>query len=743
MSAVQSPPDVHAALHEVFGFHEFRALQEDAIRAALSGQDVLVVMPTGAGKSLCFQLPAVMTEGLTLVVSPLVALMRDQVESLRARPAFRSYGVASLNSLQGQDEQRAALDAVQAGLVRLLYVAPERFRSGAFQDALRNTRIARFVVDEAHCISEWGHDFRPDYLQLREIVDGLARDGAERPPIIAVTATATLRVQQSIIDNIGMRDPQKFIGGFNRPNLHYAVHRCKNDTQRQEMLARALPKLAAMGGSGLIYAATRKQCEEVAALASRALAPMGKKAAAYHAGLESNTRNALQSSWIEGETAVLAATNAFGMGIDKADVRFVVHYTHPESLESYYQEAGRAGRDGRRSRCVVLYHWADRRTREWFIENDALEAEDVKTAHAQICLSTKDDVARIARTWWQNILGWNEVKTRLALGELERAGLVQRQGETGDELILRIVRRDFPREALQRINADLARQRDERLRRLDEMVAYCKTDLCRRRTTLSYFGDFERPRTQLPSGTLFCCDNCEKKEALAKNPPASNGANGTNASNGSRAGSAGPVDASPAPRERIAMPLHITDGDIHAILQGLDALWPQVGRARLSKVLRGANSKEVQRFRDENCPVYGALRGVSQTSADTFLDALLDAGLLHQADEDEYFVCRVTRAGREAWQTKSPLEITVPGNARNRDDLEEHEGELFEALRDWRRDQARSENLPAYAVLPDRTLLEMARQKPLTEDALRAISGIGNSKMEKYGTTIINLLREL
>ncbi|MEO6908411.1 MAG: RecQ family ATP-dependent DNA helicase, partial [Abditibacteriaceae bacterium] len=309
-SSLQETIPLPAALHNFFGFQDFRPLQQEAIEAAMSGDDVLVVMPTGAGKSLCFQLPAALGEGLTLVVSPLVALMRDQVEALRALPEFSKIGVAAISSLQDSAEQSMVLDDLAEGQIRLLYVSPERFRSGAFRNILSQIKVARFVVDEAHCISEWGHDFRPDYLQLSSIVESLGK-----PPLIAVTATATERVRESIVKNLGMRQPQTFIGGFNRPNLHYSVQRCKSDANKLEMLAKALPKLCNKGGSGLIYAATRKQCEEVAEVAARALAPHGIRAAAYHAGLGADARLDLQSRWQSGEIAVLAATNAFGMGI--------------------------------------------------------------------------------------------------------------------------------------------------------------------------------------------------------------------------------------------------------------------------------------------------------------------------------------------------------------------------------------------------------------------------------------------
>jgi ATP-dependent DNA helicase RecQ len=734
--AAASPPlDLHAALQEVFGFSEFRALQEAAVQSTLAGRDVLVVMPTGAGKSLTFQLPAAISDGVTLVISPLVALMRDQVQNLKARSAFDHIGCAYLNSLQSPDEQREILDLLRYGSIKLLYVAPERFRSSAFTEVLSQLKIARFVVDEAHCISEWGHDFRPDYLVLRNAVELL-----KHPPLMAVTATATRRVQESIVNNLGMRDPEIIVGGFNRPNLHFGVYRCKNEAERDMRLERALPKLCTGSGSGLIYVSTRKQCEDVAALASRALEPMGLKAAAYHAGMDSGSRNGLQHAWQEGGLKVLVATNSFGMGIDKADVRFVIHYGIPESLESYYQEAGRAGRDGRKSRCVVLYHFSDKRTREWFIDNETMQPGDVRLAHTRLCLFSKEPVARVPRGWWQQELGWNELRARLALRELERESLVSRVGENNDETILRIQNREFPADALRRIRQDLEAQKNERYRRLEEMTGYCRTTSCRRRAMLDYFGD-----DAIPQDDSFCCDNCDAARRGESTLPEQS--------------------TLPAEREALSMPSRVDGTNIHSILQALDALQPRVGKARLNKLLRGAQSKDVAKFRDSNCALLGVLRGCSERQVDEFLEQLLKNGLLHQADEDDYFVCSVTRAGREAWQSPTALPIEVPhayatrtprqsslnapnssiksaGPAWSGNWEKEEDEELFHNLRTWRRERADEQNLPPYCILADRALIEIAHRKPQTSEELRGISGLGPVKIEKFGDAVLELVRQ-
>jgi ATP-dependent DNA helicase RecQ len=376
MTAIGSS-ELLTALETHFGHRAFRVGQEQLVAAVLSGRDVLAVMPTGSGKSLGYQLPAVVLAGTTLVVSPLISLMKDQVDELNRR------GIASgaLHSMLSTDGRRDVLNAARAGRLRLLYVAPERFASDAFVRLLGELTIARFVIDEAHCVSEWGHDFRPDYRRLRAAAAACRGSGKRpgRPPIAAFTATATPEVRDDIVELVGLESPMVLVAGFDRPNIHLRVEPIVDEDDKHELL----PNLVS-GRRALVYAATRRSAEEAAATLQAA----GVQAAAYHAGLEDEKRTRVQDAFAAGSLRVVCATNAFGMGIDRPDVDAVVHFAIPGSLEAYYQEIGRAGRDGRAATATLLWDYADVATREFLIDSPRREKSG---------RSSKIDAAEVAR----------------------------------------------------------------------------------------------------------------------------------------------------------------------------------------------------------------------------------------------------------------------------------------------------------------------------------------------------------
>ena len=405
-------------LQQHFGHQAFRPGQEQLVAAVLSGRDVLAVMPTGSGKSLGYQLPAVVLRGTTLVVSPLIALMKDQVDELNRR----GIPSAALHSMLSSDSRREVLNAARAGRLRLLYVAPERFASDNFVRLLGKLPIARFVIDEAHCVSEWGHDFRPDYRRLRAAAAGCrASKGSGRPPIAAFTATATPEVRDDIVALAGLESPQTLVAGFDRPNIYLHVERIDDEEEKHELLTRLVS-----GRRALVYAATRRSAEAAAATLQAAHI----QAAAYHAGLKDEQRTLVQDAFAAGSLRVVCATNAFGMGIDRPDVDAVVHFAIPGSVEAYYQEIGRAGRDGRPATATLLWDYADVATREFLIDSPRRQ---------------------------------------------KTAGAIFAGGQAG---------------AATEVDAtDIARRKEMEHKKLQRMIAYAETPQCLRGTILRYFGD--------------------------------------------------------------------------------------------------------------------------------------------------------------------------------------------------------------------------------------------------------------
>ncbi|MEL6179745.1 MAG: ATP-dependent DNA helicase RecQ, partial [Myxococcota bacterium] len=410
----------HTCLRDDFGLESFREGQLDVIATVLSGRSALAVMPTGAGKSLCYQLPAMLVPGVTIVVSPLIALMKDQVDSLQARGLPATF----INSTLSLSEQRERIWRIRHGLEKMVFVAPERFRSDMFWDLLGKIQVNLIAVDEAHCISSWGHDFRPDYLEL-----GKVRARLGYPVTIALTATATPKVQHDIRRLLGVEgECDTFVSGFERSNLFLEVYKASGKGAKRNKIRRMKALLEHMGGTGIVYCSTRKAVEEI----GRELDKSGFNADVYHGGLSDSQREEVQDRFMAGEIRILVATNAFGMGVDKGDIRTIVHFQMPASLEAYYQEAGRAGRDGEPSHCLFLYSYADRRVPDFFVQSAHPEQDVVidvwnflRRLGRGVHMFTASQIARrlTNRT--------SDMAVGSALNMLSRAGHVALPSQTG------------------------------------------------------------------------------------------------------------------------------------------------------------------------------------------------------------------------------------------------------------------------------------------------------------------------
>jgi ATP-dependent DNA helicase RecQ len=477
--------DLQASLKHHFGYGAFRKGQEAIVRSVLSGRPTIAILPTGGGKSLCYQLPALLLEGTTVVVSPLVALMKDQVDALRARGIAATFVNSSLADAERQERQAA----LRRGEYRLMYVAPERFKSPSFLSAMAGISVPLLAVDEAHCISAWGHDFRPEYQRIAQARAAL---GAER--VLALTATATPEVRRDIADALELRDPKVFVAGFDRPNLFIEVLRVSGD---KDKLGR-LVALARGGGPGIVYAATRRNVEKVVA----ALRSAGIDAAGYHAGMEDDERTSVQDKFLRGEAAVIVATNAFGMGVDKADIRFVAHFDAPRSLEAYYQEIGRAGRDGSESLALLLFNFADVMMQRRMIEGGRPSRDLVATAWEEarrLGQGTIDELARASSTTPSELQ--SAVRLLESAGHLERGrGRDSRFAVATPSVAAAELAVDF-----ELLELRVARERQM----LDRLVRFADTRGCRRQNLLRYFGDSEVPRD------CKACESCVGSRAPA------------------------------------------------------------------------------------------------------------------------------------------------------------------------------------------------------------------------------------
>ncbi len=472
-------------LRRTFGITTLREGQERVIARVLKGQDTLAIMPTGAGKSLCYQLPALHLSGTTLVVSPLISLMKDQADKL----ADADVPNVQLNSTLGEGEEREALARVARGEIRIVFATPERMTDAPTLDALAKSRVALFVVDEAHCISQWGHDFRPAYLELAAALGALGE-----PPVLALTATATDEVARDIVTQLKRPAMQVVQTGIYRENLHYRVLHTTNDDER---IASVVQVVKAARGTGIVYAATINVAETLA----EALRNGGVRAGRYHGRMPARERREQQDAFMDGHLDVMVATNAFGLGVDKPDVRYVVHAQMPGSIEAYYQESGRGGRDGDVAQCTLLYDLRDRRVQQFFLARRYPDAEQLE--------AVRDAIARLASEGAASFValrkalpGISEVKIKVAIKLLVDAGAVARRA--GGKVALRHAQAVAApdRSRLAELAREYAEKAEQDREKLERMVFYAQTGLCRWRVLLDYFGE------RLEQERCGNCDNC-------------------------------------------------------------------------------------------------------------------------------------------------------------------------------------------------------------------------------------------
>lgn len=788
---IDPAPAVLAVARDYFGFTRLRAGQATTIARALAGEDTLAVMPTGAGKSLCYQLPAMLLPGVTVVISPLIALMQDQLESL---PAAVAKVATLINSTLDGAELRRRQAGIAKGDYKLVYAAPERLRQAPFLRALAAAGVSLFVVDEAHCISLWGHDFRPDYLVIPR---ALASLGA--PPLLALTATATPAMAAEIGARLE-RTPGLVRASSFRSNLFYAVRHHPN---REAKLRDLVEFCREHDGAGIVYVTSRDGCEQVAQVLNRELKRRRYDpdiALAYHAGFDPDERAQRMRAFMTGETRIIVATVAFGMGVDKADIRFVAHLSPANSLEAYSQESGRAGRDGRHADCILFYSPADKSTLKQRANKDELDVDLLRRCYAHL--------RRVLGTGWRVVTladatpaDWDEQRDiRVALGILERAALLARHADaprtlelawrggiepvgdrwvrfkaiaglvTGQRQVLDLVdagaalglspaqleqqlvdwrtagwdaqfypaRRDLcirlvlpaPPDAASALPALLDEVRRENARRVERIVAYAVSRSCRHATIAAHLGE------QLAAcGTM--CDVCVG--AVTRPAPALDRA-------GALRDNAGPV----------ARP----DG-VAAARAALDCArgmpFP-VGKSGLAKVLIGSIAAPVKRDR---APGFGALAGMPVSRVNELIERLIEAGLLARDEQHEYRLLSLTPRGEAAtaadlvtFAVPAPRAARSDGAAKSRTARQQASGEysveepewspeeraLLETLKEWRGNEARERAVPPYLIAHDRTLHELIARRPRTLEELLAVRGFGASKVETYGAQLLGLL---
>lgn len=598
-------------LKSVFGYDAFRPGQQEMVDCLLAGRDALGIMPTGAGKSLCFQVPALLMEGITLVVSPLISLMQDQVGALLQAGVPAAY----FNSALTQRQYDAALANAAKGRYKIIYVAPERLFTSQFERFAMGAEVSALIIDEAHCVSQWGHDFRPSYTEISRFTRMLNR----RPVVGAFTATATENVRKDIIELLELKSPHVLVTDFNRANLYFETRTPMDKDQELLWLLKDREKQ-----SGVVYCSTRSGVEEVCAL----LCKNGFSATRYHAGLEPEERQNNQTDFVRDEIKIMVATNAFGMGIDKSNVSFVIHYNMPKNIESYYQEAGRAGRDGEPADCILLYSPKDVRINKFLINNSQSE--------------------------------------NMALSQEEQQAI-----------------------------------RNNDLKLLRHMTWYCKTHDCLRRYTLEYFGQ---------KAPLYCgnCSNCNTRYEE--------------------------VD------------ITVDTQKILSCVARVERLGRPMGKTTIANILHGNNNAVIGRNGFHNLPTYGIMRQTPLERILHMIDFLVGEGYLRVTGED-FPVIESAPLAEKALKGESKISILLPRERKDpvsvevREQAESKNDALFGELSALRLKLAKRRGIPAYAIFTDATLRDMSRKMPRDHREFRAVAGVGEVKLQRYGEEFIKVVR--